>query len=54
MFTRPNGVAVDEEGNIIRHDSDGMRIFVDMNKLAAGDRTTAVERIEHVLSQLKA
>jgi len=43
----------DDEGRIIRHDSDGIRIFLDMNKVTARDKNVAVEQIEHVLSQLK-
>jgi len=45
---------VHDQGRVIRHDSDGMRIFLDINKISARDRTLAVEQIENVLSQLKA
>ena len=44
---------LDHQARVIRQERDGMRIFLDLNKLTKKDKTGAIQEIEKVLSQLK-
>ena len=44
---------LDHQARVIRQERDGMRIFLDLNKLTKNDKAGAIQEIEKVLSHLK-
>ena len=44
---------LDHQARVIRQERDGMRIFLDLNKLTKKDKAGAIQEIEKVLSRLK-
>ena len=41
------------EGRVIHHDSQGLKAFVDLDKLTSRERTDAIKLFEDILSKLQ-
>lgn len=42
-----------ERGRVIRHDSDGLSLLIDRDKLSAADRAVVIAALEAAVAQLK-